>query len=209
MPAGLPNDDKDDADSSSSSEETEPRRRSLFSEGESSDGSRTHFFFERDGVVSPPEEQPLIEHKSARDANGDAILLGTVEDPFIDPSSADWNSLPWWNETSTDQVVEDDRRAGHGVNAWGNFRRPMKRDGQDYVDQVEEDSRELDKRAGKPPPAAVTASRAAKSGADKGPQVGATQKPSPTKGKPSCTPSSTYVAPTASELAMRNIAQMR
>lgn len=151
-------------------------------------------------MIAPPEEQPLIEHKDAHDSSGGAVLLGTVEDPFIDPNaSADWSSLPWWNETSTDQAVEDDRRAGHGVNAWGNFRRPMsKRDDG-------EEQHEMEKRApaapgpSKPPPAAVTASRAAKSGADRGPQVSATQKPSSTKGKPSCTPSSTYVAPTASK----------
>jgi len=49
----------------------------------------------------------------------------------------------------------------------------------------------------KPPPAAVTASRAAQAGADKGPQVSATKAPSSSSKAPSCTVSSTYVAPTA------------
>ena len=51
----------------------------------------------------------------------------------------------------------------------------------------------------KPPGAAVTASRAAQAGADNGPQVSATRKPSSSAG-PTCTVSSTYVAPTASSL---------
>ena len=197
--AGLPADDKDDDPSASEDHDsTEPRKRDLSHE-------QSQQFFERDGSVSSPsspEEQPLIEDKNAQDPNKGVVVLGTVEDPFIDPSTADWGSLPWWNETQTDQAVEDDRRAGHGVNAWGNFRRPMnKRD----TEEQHEEQVGLEKRApaapgpSKPPPAAVTASRAAKSGADRGPQVGATQKPSSTKGKPSCTPSSTYVAPTASE----------
>ena len=180
------------------------------------------------------------------------VLLGTVEDPFVDPAIADeWDTLPWSNGTSGDAQMESFRAQGHAVNAWThNMHRPMllRRDPHPDPDpapapdpeakpapahsgsgkkhrpqhsskgktktktktkakskhpkqkQPSHHTRRAEPGApSKPPPAAATASRAAKAGVDKGPQVSATQKPSSTSKSPSCTPSTTYVAPTASE----------
>ena len=174
------------------------------------------------------------------------VLLGTVEDPFVDPAIADeWDTLPWSNGTSGDAQMESFRAQGHAVNAWTHsMHRPMllRRDPHpapapdpepQHADKEKKQQRPHSSKTkpktkpktkakskskhhkqkqpshhtrraepgapSKPPPAAATASRAAKAGVDKGPQVSATQKPSSTSKSPSCTPSTTYVAPTASE----------
>jgi len=137
-----------------------------------------------------------------------------------------WVPLAWTPENETS--VDTDRPVGRSFNALSNFRRPVKRDddvegtpvslvlSSESSTSIQDASIAQPTAAGlpsdgyahfdvkapaksKPPPAAVTASRAAQAGADKGPQVSATKAPSSNSQAPSCTVSSTYVAPTASE----------
>ena len=171
--SGTDEDDNNDGESESEDDSgSDDRRRSLPNGGDSS-----QVFFEGPPSAKLSLQAPdiTLEPHSSDDEN--SIVLGTTEDPYVD---SEWGSLPWWNETKTDQDVEDDRRAGHGVNAWGNFRRPMKKR-DDEPQDGEKEEKEHEKRASR-----------------------ATPKPTPTsKGKASCTPSTTYVAPTASESAIR------